>query len=724
MLKIVYRFGQGLVFASLFLPLVIKDDYIFPFITPRNFLFRLFMSFGLGVIVLLWLNLKELRPKKNWLNIAILAVIGAKFLSGIFGVNFYNSFWSSYERMEGIIGWLFLGIFYFLVITVFRKKQEWRWLFRIALIPALAVAIYGIGQAWGWSWVMKARQSRIEAQLGNAAYVGAYMVIHIGIAFYLIFKDKNIWWRVLAGFALLPFHLALFYSATRGAGLGWLLGFFVAVIFYIIFGKNKKARLTLAIAAVATLLLVVGIWSAQKSEFVQKNEFLRRMTSIHLQDGTVKSRLKIWQMAWHGFLDRPIFGWGQDNFNYVFNKYFNSKIGEQWVDRAHNNLLDQLSMNGILGFLAYLAVILFPFYVFFKYRKKEPLVISILLGLWTAYVVQNQFVFDSLNTYIYFFILLGFVLFKYEHEYKDEPSQSSMMAQYSQSYNRWLAGLLIILAVVVNLIFSWPGAKANRMAIASLLERSRNPELALEKLEKATAINSFGNKEIALQTNVLIYDWLSSKAIPDDLKTRAVLFSIKSLKLAAKREPEDVRVLMMLSSMYRIARVLDPGYLKKAEKVTEKVIELSPGRVSAYYDLAQVKSLLGDKKAALAALEKAYKLDPDNRKSIVNLVSLLNEMGDPSALQYADELYDKYLDRLNEQDLSLLAAVYFRWERLERAEELFKKLTEKYPDNISYWQKLGQIYQMLGKTSQLPKIDQELKRLDAAPLASSTQDSR
>ena len=63
-------------------------------------------------------------------------------------------------------------------------------------------------------------------------------------------------------------------------------------------------------------------------------------------------------MAIKGFQERPILGWGQENFNYVFNKNYDPGMWgqEQWFDRTHNVILDWLVAGGILGLLAYLSI--------------------------------------------------------------------------------------------------------------------------------------------------------------------------------------------------------------------------------------------------------------------------------------------------------------------------------------------------------------------------------
>lgn len=700
MYRSLYTFGQWLVYASLFLPLLIIDSFLFPFITPRNFVFRLFMLLAAGVVVLLWLNFKELRPtKKDKVTWAVFAVVAAKIVSSIFGVNFYNSFWSNYERMEGLITWIFFAVFFALVVTVFRTGKEWKQLFRVALIPAAIVALYGLGQAWELSFVDVARHSRIESRLGNAAYVGAYMVIHIGIAAYVWLKDKITFWRWFSAICLIGFHLAMFYSATRGAILGWFAGLAVALVLLVWWGNNKKIQHG-ALAVFAGLLVLVGVlFVAKESDFVRNTEVLRRMTTITLQEGTVNSRLNIWEIAWEGFKERPLFGWGQENFNYIFNKHFHSNIGEVWVDRAHNNLLDQLSMGGIVTFLAYLFLITLPFYYAWKLRKYDVQVSVLLFGLWTAYVVQNQFVFDSLNTYLLFFILIAFVYSLYRNQENEDAGLTTTLnkAAFSVEYSSIIAaGLLLVIIIAISL--SWvPGFSANRLAILAFRRSQVAPSESIQYFKDAIDLESFGTKEIALQSQAFTQNLMVRTDVTDQIKTESLLMSIAALEVAQEREPNDVRLLMTLGNMYQTARVMNPAYLDEADRVFAHAVTLGPGRVDPYSNLAQIDLFKGANAAALEHMFEAIESDPKSQDAHFNLlqVLVLNKMYDEA---YEQAVYfQNTFEELLPHQLSGLAQVYVETEHWDEAIGVLEILVLGFPDNATYWDQLATVYDVIGR---------------------------
>src|SRR5690606_5810770 len=92
------------------------------------------------------------------------------------------------------------------------------------------------------------------------------------------------------------------------------------------------------------------------SDFVQNDPRLNRIASITLEEG--QTRFTIWRIAFEGVMERPLLGWGQSNFDYVFNKYYTPELWGQevWFDRVHNIVLDWLVAGGFVGALCYFGI--------------------------------------------------------------------------------------------------------------------------------------------------------------------------------------------------------------------------------------------------------------------------------------------------------------------------------------------------------------------------------
>ena len=123
------------------------------------------------------------------------------------------------------------------------------------------------------------------------------------------------------------------------------------------------------------IIVIAGFWSLKTTDFINKNAVLGRFARISLTETTTESRLTIWKMSWQGFKEKPVFGWGQENFNLVFNKYYEPILYKQepWFDRAHNVFFDRLTTNGIFGLLSYIGLLGVALYYLWAKRRKTGL---------------------------------------------------------------------------------------------------------------------------------------------------------------------------------------------------------------------------------------------------------------------------------------------------------------------------------------------------------------
>ena len=61
-------------------------------------------------------------------------------------------------------------------------------------------------------------------------------------------------------------------------------------------------------------------------------------------------------IGYRGFLDRPILGWGPENYIVPYGRFFNPEtMTVETLDQAHNKIIEELTTKGILGVLTYMA---------------------------------------------------------------------------------------------------------------------------------------------------------------------------------------------------------------------------------------------------------------------------------------------------------------------------------------------------------------------------------
>src|SRR3989338_7721987 len=108
-----------------FLVLVISGSTFFPFITAKNIFFRVIVEFITAAwIGLLVVNRERYWPKWNILSMIFSAFIGAVFLSAVFGVDFANSMWSNFERMEGLAMYFHLAMLFFVLAGTTQSRLD------------------------------------------------------------------------------------------------------------------------------------------------------------------------------------------------------------------------------------------------------------------------------------------------------------------------------------------------------------------------------------------------------------------------------------------------------------------------------------------------------------------------------------------------------------------------------------------------------------------------
>ncbi|MFH0956041.1 MAG: O-antigen ligase family protein, partial [Candidatus Falkowbacteria bacterium] len=405
------KYTKILLYAVPFLALIFIEGFYFPFIITKTVFFRLLLQFGLSLyLLLLALNFKKYQPRFNLALILVVIFFFVQLAAAIFGLDFYKSFWSDFERMEGVISLIYLAVYLFLLQVFLRSRKDWLFYVRLILISSVLVSLYGLAQKFNILPVFEAGIGRVTSTIGNAAFLAGYLLVALGLGIYYYFNEarKNYKYLTLAATALNLIVLLL--TSTRGAILGLVVGVLAFLFLNVIFlpGKARKSSVIILLFVV----LIFGGFYFFRSNFAgSKIEFINRMATISTADGSVNNRLAVWKMALSDFKFHPVLGVGMENFDIIYNKYYRPDISENWFDRTHNVYLDQLMAGGVLGLAAYLAILGYLFYLLFKNRREDYYKFAVLFSLLIAYAIHNFFVFDTLNTSFLYFFLIGLIGF-------------------------------------------------------------------------------------------------------------------------------------------------------------------------------------------------------------------------------------------------------------------------------------------------------------------------
>ncbi len=480
-----FKISKFFLFAVPLMIVIVTSSTLFPFIVGKYVYFRILINLAFIFFLLGILSnqnganeiIGRFKPLiKNPLVIAVSAFIFIFLLSGFFGVDPQSSFWSNFERGEGGLQLLHFYIFFALLALLFDKEKDWQTIFIMMLIGGAGMAFYGasaglkyidaemitrptanggtedvlsgnggpIYQLFKWAAIGPSFSDpgyRFQGTIGNSAYVAAYAIFMLFYAAYLLmskYRRRLLSFGAWVLWALMAiFFMVFLAAATRGAFLG-LIAATVAFLAYLAF-SSKRWRKWLIAAAVILVALVIVLIQFKNAPFIKASP-ISRILDISFTAQTFQDRITIWKMAIDGFKERPILGWGPENFLQVFDRHFNpeyfvpAKGFGSWFDRAHNIYLDYLAEIGILGLLSYLAIFAIFYYLLFKktpininrseknqhksedvsVNQRGTLINALMFSIPIAYLVQGIVLFDVSPIYLNLFLVFAFAVYKFD----------------------------------------------------------------------------------------------------------------------------------------------------------------------------------------------------------------------------------------------------------------------------------------------------------------------
>lgn len=599
-----------------FLSLYISSSGFFPFITGKNFWFRILIEIAFFAWIALAALDKRYRPKFSWVLVLYGLLVVWMFIADLFAVNPHKAFWSNYERMDG---WVTLAHVFLLFIVsgaVLTADKLWRkWWLTFVAATAL-VSAYGLLQLVGAAQIHQSG-TRLDASLGNSEYLAGYFLFAIAITIWQAFETRGRDWHWLRYglFALAGVQMVvLFGTGTRGTvvGLAGAVGF-AALLWMLEAGKKGKM---VAAGLLATLLLGVGaLYVVRDAAFVTQNPQLQRYASIFNLQKELGTRLIIWDMAIEGVKERPLTGWGHEGYNYVFNAQYEPSLYDQepWFDRAHNMFLDWLIAGGISALFLFVGTLLYALYAFYRSNVSRPERILLLSAL-VGYGIQGLVVFDNLFTYIPFAAILALA-----HSVRSRPIPAlDRLPEVSVDKMQMVVLPVVgIVAVAVIYMVNIPSMNASQNLIRALTP-SNSPEARLAFFKEAAANDGFATQEIAEQLVSFTSQSIVSSAVRENTKQEIAAFSVERLQAEIERAPNDARLRLQYAMLLRSL-----GQFDAAREQAAVARELAPTKQSVIQEQGIVALQTDDFAAAEGFFREAYELDTRNQDAATYVAGAL-----------------------------------------------------------------------------------------------------
>ena len=388
-----------------------------------RFIIYFYFSPNEGNYAVVFKNLKV--AFKKYFFFAILLLLGLS-VSLFFSLDWQQSFFGSYERQQGLISFLFYFIFaalmfanlffdryladpYFGFSSLLLAKI--RRIIIVATLSGSLVAIYGILQIMNIDFLTWPEPpyltGRTLSTLGQPNFLASFLLLVIPLAFYLAYVSRRFLLRFFFSLLALIQIICLFFTSSRGGLLAFLA---VIALFglYLFFHSqlNKKIKLVVILG-----VIVLGVSGLFTLEMINPG---RLSEAFNLKKGSLAARVYFFQAAADAAIAKPFFGYGLENSEEVFIRYYERDWGiygdvSSNTDRAHNIVLDILLWTGAIGlalFTLWYYSILKLAWQQIKLNKDKSLAIALMAGI-IGYLISLLFSFMIVAGEVYFWLFFA-----------------------------------------------------------------------------------------------------------------------------------------------------------------------------------------------------------------------------------------------------------------------------------------------------------------------------
>ena len=647
-------------------PLIVMTDplphTLFPYVVGKALWSRTLIEIAFGLWVILLLRDSSFRFPKSWTLAALGVYVLIALLATVLSVSPTRSLWSTYERMQGWVDLAHWATFVIVLASTHRTWADWRTLLNFNLGVGILIGLLGLTQFFDIRvFEYLQYRNRLDITLGNATYVGGYMLVNFFIAAgFLVesFLDRSAsetkgravdrrrrrrrqqagWlssippehlWRAFWVAAIALSLTMAFLSGTRSAAIALVAGILAFSIGYALWGGSRRLRTaaigtTVVVTALASLVVVFTIVRAgtDAERIDLPGTMIERLLNTGVRDRSADARIAAAEVGMKAFLDRPLLGWGPENYTVGYDRHVGPEAfasGSLSFDQAHNKLIEELTTKGLLGLLGYLALWVSLAVVFIRkarYLTAGQQAFAFLIGAGLiGYFTQNFFLFDTPGTVIHLYALVGFVVFldsmvlkrsgsglrqavvQDERAADSGPLFPSLRSEMVMGAAIIVVGVGIAAAVFLLNVRPLTAASSGADAVSG----GTSWEQRFEAFEDS--VNTFPPLSNTVRMMMFREIGLAWGALEGNEMAVALAIVETHGPAGRKAEPEEWRLLSGMAVIYQQARDENGEYMSRARELIESAVELAPSRVEVRALLIAQHLVENDPQGALRLIE-------------------------------------------------------------------------------------------------------------------------
>ncbi len=587
---------------------------------------------------------QTLRTEREWLVLFTTSLFSG-LLVGLSGMLQYLGLSFVYRpilesRIMGATGnannFAFLMVLEFFIVLWFLsrrdRKEAYAFAAKIWLLNLILLDLFLVG------WEVSALghgPGVLSEGLGLIPIAGFVLMLHVVSLLWFLNRSSVKAGSVFFSLLAIWYLFWAYQSRTRFAVIG-LVGSLVIFLFLYLFGGASGKMKLLAAASIAFVLLVPSIvFLHRNSAWVQNQPTLARLTTISY--AAAAPRLLAWKAGALGVMDRPLLGWGPENYKSAFDLHFppelfTAAVSEVWYDRAHNMIVETGTTTGLLGLAACSVFygLVFAALLGMWFGGRNAMQGIVVAGLLLAYLIQNQFSFDTINTNGVVYLVLAYVawLCGYERPAQESPPErQSALPPFR--WQGWLATCLTGLTIAIGWWYLVKVPYESNLMLARAVASGRirtpsgQPQYVLrgetvDLYRQASDCQTTGRHEVREQ----FANYASRLAHASNIALRERVSVVERaeglLEESVKQEPSNARHYMYTASLMNgtlpVLQESDPTLARTLADRTlvllQKAESLTPTRPQVYIERSKILAWEGRTAEAITALERAVSLSP------------------------------------------------------------------------------------------------------------------
>jgi len=601
-----------------------------------------------GVLVALAIGYGRRGWVWSWLHAPVLVFLAANLVATIFAPDLYIALFGTHRRMLGLGTIATFVVLYFGIALLVRARREAVAVVASALAGSAIVLVYEVVQLakkdpFEWNADTSLRPF---STLGQTTTLAEYLtVLSLGVvAIALLDERLRRASRVALGLYSVLLFGGLLITQTRSALIGLVTGAAMLLVLTWIGHPSRRARvISLAGAgATAAALIVVLLFTPIGARFLSTVELpgadaTGDDASPRLEQ-SAEVRVALYQIAFQMVQDRPLFGFGPDNFAVAMPRYRTEsetfEVQQALATSAHSWAAQVAATSGIVGLAAFVAIPITAFVLALRSRFHP--------GAWAALAMLAAFLGAGVTTISD--VGVDWLFWAAAGGVAAATARSSAVPSPvpRQARTRPMLALATVAIGVVLALISTVALGASRSARESQLERLHGrAQPAIDAANRATSWDG-GRAEY--------WDTLGLAHVSANRFVDAAAAFEKASVIA----PYDVRYSGDLARAYVfLIQRGDTSYTARARDVANRAVTADPNNPLANHTRAVVMQVTGDFPEALKSAERALALDQSNNREIyVTKTQVLLQLGRfPEAIASARYGLTRIPDPLNQVQL-------------------------------------------------------------------------